>query len=476
MFSSDFRKHREALQELVTAVDEHVEAIKQNADLLLKWASLRLFDTNASTQTKTLAFLEHLFQALDTNDYHLTDYEAGVILPVLLECMGQGEAMQEGISELLKVVPRVYPSSKFFGFLLNTGLLGSKSPRTRSECLEQMAVLIRKQGLTVCPSPSVAFPHIVQFVTDKVPAVRNAALAIIQQAHLHVGDDLWLYTGSLNDTQRALINQKMSSDSPLRPSTSSAQSSFIKKVMQDEEEKSTSSPASTSTTRKVKPATSVAPSGSSKSVIGVRATSASRAAVVARSKPASEDGSMPLQSFSLELDKLPVNKPKTGSRLMPALEPTAASATSLSAPTPSLPARLLSRTAALAAQSSPAESNNSVVEAWVKDLESGDVDKMIAVCKAVLEKLAEGAAFFVGCSDDLVKALAGLLNSTLRQKDFSIDRNREFKYFVNVLFKLFTQAPLAIGISRDASKFVLHELMVAFVDPLVVPRSGASPL
>jgi hypothetical protein len=114
-----------------------------------------------------------------------------------------------------------------------------------------------------------------------------------------------------------------------------------------------------------------------------------------------------------------------------------------------------------------------VIEAWVKELESGDVDKMIGVCKAVLERLAEGVTPFVGCSDGLVQTLAGLLNSTLRQKDFSIDRNREFKYFVNVLFKLFTHAPLAIGISRDASKCVLHSLMVAFVDPLVVPRSGA---
>jgi cytoskeleton-associated protein 5 len=478
MFAKDFRKHREALQELTAAVNEHAEATTQNADLLLKWASLRLFDENTSTQTKTLAFLEHLFQALDTNDYHLADYEAGIILPVLLECLGQGEEMQEGVGALLKIVPRVYPSSKFFGFLLNAGLLGSKSPRTRTECLEQMAVLIRKQGLTVCPSPSVAFPHIVQFVTDKVAAVRNAALAIIQQAHLHVGDDLWLYTGSLNDTQKTLINQKMGSDSPLRSSAAAVprQPSSIKKVMQSEDVKSSPSRSSSPSASLQKQKTPTTSAGSSKSVIGVRTTvsSALRAAAEAsRPKTASDDSAVALQSFSLELDKLSVAKPKsTGPRAMPALELTSVPAL-LTAPTPSLPTRLLARTATMtAAESSSSPNSSPIVDSWVKELESGDIDRMVTACKAIIEKLAEGTTLFVGCSDALATTLAGLLSSTLKQKDFSIDQNREFKYFVNVLFKLFTPAVIAVSVGREAVKVALRALMLAYVDPLVVPRSG----
>jgi cytoskeleton-associated protein 5 len=486
MFSRDFRKHREALQELTAAVEDHPAATQQNADLLLKWASLRLFDANTSTQAKTLAFVEHLFRALDARDYQLTDYEAGVILPALLECLGQGEAMQEGIDALLKLVPRVYPSSKFFAFLLHAGLLGSKSPRTRAECLELMAGLVRRQGLAaVCPTPSAAFPQIAQFVTDKVSAVRYAALGLIQQAHLHAGDDLWLYTGSLNDTQRALIDQKLggsagagasSGSASLRSSSSGvAQPPAVKKVMQHKEEDKRSSRSSSpsATAHKAKAAatsssssSSVGSLGSSKTVVGVRttATASGRATASRSSRPASDDGSSPgpssaaLQppppSFSLELDKLqPVKSAKAPRAAPAALEPT----TPVAAP----------------AEPTSTAGSSVVIEAWVKELESGDVDKMIGVCKAILERLAEGVTPFVGCSDGLVQTLAGLLNSTLRQKDFSIDRNREFKYFVNVLFKLFTHAPLAIGISRDASKCVLHSLMVAFVDPLVVPRSGA---
>ncbi len=458
MFSRDFRKHREALQELTAAVDDHPAATQQNADLLLKWASLRLFDANTSTQAKTLAFVEHLFRALDARDYQLADYEAGVILPALLECLGQGEAMQEGIDALLKLVPRVYPSSKFFAFLLHAGLLGSKSPRTRAECLELMAGLVRRQGLAaVCPAPSAAFPQIAQFVTDKVSAVRNAALGLIQQAHLHAGDDLWLYTGSLNDTQRALIDQKLggSGSASLRSSSSGvAQPSAVKKVMQHKEEDKRSSRSSSpsATAHKVKTAaasssssSSVGSLGSSKTVVGVRTTasSSSRSTASRSSRPASDDGSSPgpssaalqppSQSFSLELDKLQPVKSAKAPHV--ALEPTTPVAT---------------------AKPTSSAGLSVVIEAWVKELESGDVDKMIAVCKAILERLAEGVTPFVGCSDGLVQTLAGLLNSTLRQKDFSIDRNHKFKYFVNVLFKLFTHAPLAIGISRDASKCVLH--------------------
>jgi len=511
MFSKDFRKHREALQELTEAVSEHPEPAKQNADILLKWSTLRLFDANAATQSKTLSFLVHLFELFDANDYHLTDYEAGIILPVLIECMGQGEAMQVGVAGLLQLVPRVYPSSKWFGLLLNAGLINSKSPRTHAECLEQMALMLRKQGLTVCHNPSVVFPQIVHFVSDKVASVRNAALSVIQQAHLHVGDDLWLYTGSLSETQRALIHQKMGGDSPLRtappasrqeetpePATLRSRGSSTRETA-DQEEETQKGKKRTPAPRDPSPASSAArtktalSSGSSKSAIDVRAAKPV-VATTTKPKAASEEGvavTVP-KSFSLELDKLaaPTAKLKKEiSRVKPALEPAQTSA--ITAPTPSLPSRLAARTPVDTSSSpspSPSSSSSSslssssstlnphmvFVQAWVKELESGLVDSMIATCKAILEKLAESGAPFVGCSDGLVKTLAGCLNSTLRRKDFSVDKNREFKYFVNVLFKLFSQVPIAVGINRESSKLVLRSLMTAFVDPAVAPRSGTA--
>lgn len=60
------------------------EAI-QSADVLLKWCTLRFFDTNTTVLIKCLEFLEVFFTLLANEQFKLSEYEALSFLPYLIQ-------------------------------------------------------------------------------------------------------------------------------------------------------------------------------------------------------------------------------------------------------------------------------------------------------------------------------------------------------------------------------------------------------
>lgn len=55
-----------------------------NADIILKYLTIRFFDTNTSMLIKCLDVTEHLVAIMDEEGYHLTEYEAISFLPFLI--------------------------------------------------------------------------------------------------------------------------------------------------------------------------------------------------------------------------------------------------------------------------------------------------------------------------------------------------------------------------------------------------------
>jgi len=53
-------------------------------DLILKWLTLRFFDTNTSVLMKALEYLKLLFNLLSQEEYHLTENEASSFIPYLI--------------------------------------------------------------------------------------------------------------------------------------------------------------------------------------------------------------------------------------------------------------------------------------------------------------------------------------------------------------------------------------------------------
>jgi cytoskeleton-associated protein 5 len=121
--------------------------------------------------------------------------------------MGESkETMRVKIRSLMRRICRLYPASKLFLYVMKG--LESKNARTRSECLDALATLIQRNGMTVC-SPSKVFPSIATQVGDRDATVRNAALGVIVQAYMLIGDNVYKYFGRINDKDKSLIDEKI---------------------------------------------------------------------------------------------------------------------------------------------------------------------------------------------------------------------------------------------------------------------------
>lgn len=59
-----------------------------NLDLILKWTTIRFFDTNPSMLNKALEYLRNLFTMLSEDDYHLHELEASSFIPYLVIKVG----------------------------------------------------------------------------------------------------------------------------------------------------------------------------------------------------------------------------------------------------------------------------------------------------------------------------------------------------------------------------------------------------
>lgn len=55
-----------------------------NLDLILKWLTLRFFDTNPSVLLKGLEYLRMVFNLLIEDQYHMLENEAASFIPYLI--------------------------------------------------------------------------------------------------------------------------------------------------------------------------------------------------------------------------------------------------------------------------------------------------------------------------------------------------------------------------------------------------------
>lgn len=68
----------------MNTTDDNNTALICNLDLILKWMTLRFFDTNPSVLLKGLDYLQHIFDILIAQKYTLHDIEASSFVPYLV--------------------------------------------------------------------------------------------------------------------------------------------------------------------------------------------------------------------------------------------------------------------------------------------------------------------------------------------------------------------------------------------------------
>lgn len=168
-----------------------------NLDLLLKWITLRFFETNPSVLLKSLEYLNEVFAALAEESYSLHDIEAVSFIPYLVNKVGDPkDQVRNSIRSMFKRLRQVYSVSKFCPYILQG--IQSKNAKQRSECLDDIGTMIREFGINVLqPSPAASMKEMAKQIADRDTSVRNAALNAITEAYFQVRYGYYYYYASL---------------------------------------------------------------------------------------------------------------------------------------------------------------------------------------------------------------------------------------------------------------------------------------
>ncbi|QQP52548.1 Cytoskeleton associated protein 5, partial [Caligus rogercresseyi] len=83
MFHNDFKQHIKVIDALLKYLPKDMDALKDNLDLILKWLTLRFFETSPSVLMKGLDYLKSVFKLLAEDSYVLHEIEATSFIPLI---------------------------------------------------------------------------------------------------------------------------------------------------------------------------------------------------------------------------------------------------------------------------------------------------------------------------------------------------------------------------------------------------------
>ncbi|KAL2089066.1 hypothetical protein ACEWY4_015965 [Coilia grayii] len=245
LFHADFQRHIKAIAAMIERLEEDKELTVSCLDLVLKWFTLRFFDTNTSVLMKALEYLKLLFPVLSKQDYHLTDQEATSFIPYLMLKMGESkDVVRKDVRAIMRMLCNVYPASKLFPLLMDG--TKSKNSKQRAECLEELGSLISSFGMNVCQqSGNKSLKEIAVHIGDRDTSVRNAALNTVVAAYNACGEQVYKLIGNLSEKDMSMLEEriKRSSKAPAttKPAAEKGRRTSVRKPAQEEAPKVSSS-------------------------------------------------------------------------------------------------------------------------------------------------------------------------------------------------------------------------------------------
>uniref|UniRef100_A0A7M4FDB5 Cytoskeleton associated protein 5 n=1 Tax=Crocodylus porosus TaxID=8502 RepID=A0A7M4FDB5_CROPO len=243
MFHADFQHHNKALTVMIEHLESEKDGIISCLDLILKWLTLRFFETNTSVLMKALEYLKLLFTLLSQEEYHLTENEASSFIPYLILKVGEPkDVVRKDVRAILNRMCLIYPASKMFTFLMEG--TKSKNSKQRAECLEELGCLVESYGMNVCqPTPGKALKEMAAHIGDRDNTVRNAALNTIVTVYNVHGDQVFKLIGNLSEKDMSMLEERIKrsakrpaaaparqvEEKPQRLQTTSANTSILRK-------------------------------------------------------------------------------------------------------------------------------------------------------------------------------------------------------------------------------------------------------
>ncbi|WOL15918.1 protein MOR1-like isoform X1 [Canna indica] len=206
LLSTDFKKQVDGLELLHKALPSHRKELFELLDILLRWFVLRFCESNTTCLLKVLEFLPELFAVSKDEGYTLTEAEAAMFLPCLVEKSGHNiEKLREKMRELMKRIVNIYSASKFLPYVLEG--LRSKNNRTRIECVDFIEYLIDHYG-TEISGQLKSLQLVASLTSERDGEIRKAALNTMATAYKNLGEDVWRYVGKLSDAQRSMLDDR----------------------------------------------------------------------------------------------------------------------------------------------------------------------------------------------------------------------------------------------------------------------------
>ncbi|KAK4798359.1 hypothetical protein SAY86_030685 [Trapa natans] len=206
LLSPDFRKQVDGLEMLQKALPSIMKEVIEVLDILLKWFVLRFCESNTTCLLKVLEFLPELFSRLKDEGYSLTESEAAIFLPCLMEKSGHNiEKVREKMRELMKQIVHTYSAAKTFPYMLEG--LRSKNNRTRIECVDLVGFLIDHHGSEISGQLK-SLQTVASLTAERDGEIRKSALNTMATGYKLLGDDIWRYVGKLTDAQRSMLDDR----------------------------------------------------------------------------------------------------------------------------------------------------------------------------------------------------------------------------------------------------------------------------
>uniref|UniRef100_A0A8R1ERZ9 TOG domain-containing protein n=1 Tax=Caenorhabditis japonica TaxID=281687 RepID=A0A8R1ERZ9_CAEJA len=207
LFHKDFKQHLAALDALLRLADTSPGSLIANSDLLLKWCTLRFFETNPAALIKVLEFCRVVVQLIRDTDTQMSQEELTSFVPYLLLKTGEPkENMRNAVRDIIMILSDIVGPLKMSPMLLDA--LKSKNARQRAECLLVIESYINSSGISPLKSltiEKIVAPH----VGDKDVAVRNAAINVLVACYKFEGDQMWKSAGRMSDKDKSLVEERI---------------------------------------------------------------------------------------------------------------------------------------------------------------------------------------------------------------------------------------------------------------------------
>jgi cytoskeleton-associated protein 5 len=145
MFSSDFQDHVLAAEALLNATPTLMSEISTSLDLIFRWLVIVLCDSNTRSTVKSLELIKAILETLEDDGYRLSDMEAHLLLPGVIEKSGQNQDyLRTSYRNVIVQTSSVYNPAKVVDYIVQG--LNSKNSRSKTECCKALCEIVERHG------------------------------------------------------------------------------------------------------------------------------------------------------------------------------------------------------------------------------------------------------------------------------------------------------------------------------------------